>query len=159
MPRWDPFREFARMEQDMRKMFDDFWGGRARREALPGPGRAQLPVRREEALVGTPTVDVVDKKGALVVRSGIPGARKKNIRISVEEDSISILGKVEREKEEKKEDYYYSERAYSSWERSIPLPVKIKPDAAKAKYENGVLEVTLPKSEEAKAKVKEIKIE
>jgi len=89
----------------------------------------------------------------------MPGAKKDNIKISVEEDSIHISGKVEREEEEKKEDYYYSERAYSAWERTIPLPVKIKPDDVKATYKNGVLQVTLPKSEEAKAKVKDIKIE
>lgn len=159
MPRWDPFREFARMERDMRNMFDDFWGGRARREALPGPGKAQLPVRRDEALVGSPTVDIVDKKDKLVLRSEMPGAEKDNIKISVEEDSIHISGKVEREEEEKREDYYYSERAYSAWDRTIPLPVKIKPDDVKATYKNGVLQVTLPKSEEAKAKVKDIKIE
>jgi len=140
-------------------MFDDFWAGRARREALPGSGRAQLPAERDEALVGTPTVDIVDKKDKLVLRSEMPGAKKDNIRISVEEDSIHISGKVEWEEEEKKEDYYYSERAYSAWERTIPLPVQIKPDDVKTTYKNGVLEVTLPKAEEAKAKVKEIKIE
>jgi len=159
MPRWDPFREFARMERDMRNMFDDFWGGRARQEALPGPGKVQLPARRDEALVGTPTVDIVDKKDKLVLRSEMPGAKKDNIKISIEEDRIHLSGKIEREKEEKKEDYYYSERAYSAWERTIPLPVKIKPDDVKATYKNGVLEVTLPKAEEAKAKVKDIKIE
>jgi len=159
MPRWDPFREFVRMERDMRRMFDDFWRGGMRREALSGPRRAQLPARQEEALVGTPTVDVVDKKDKLILRSEMPGAKKENIKISVEEDNISISGKVEREKEEKKEDYYYSERAYSAWERTIPLPVKIKPDDVKATYKNGVLEVTLPKAKEAKAKVKNIKIE
>ena len=159
MPRWDPFREFARMERDMRNMFDDFWGGRARREALPGPGKAQLPAKREEALVGTPIVDVVDKKDKLILRSEMPGAKKDNIKISVEEDRIHISGKVEREEEEKKEDYYYSERAYSAWERTIPLPVKIKTDDVRATYKNGVLQVTLPKCEEAKAKVRDIKIE
>ncbi|MBE0478755.1 Hsp20 family protein [Candidatus Aerophobetes bacterium] len=51
------------------------------------------------------------------------------------------------------------ERAYSTWQRTIPLPLKVKADAAKAKYENGILEVTLPKAEEAKAKRKEIKVE
>jgi len=159
MPRWDPFREFARMERDMRNMFDDFWGGRARQEALPGPGKAQLPVRREEPLVGTPTIDIVDKKDTLILRSEMPGANKDNIKISIEEDRIHLSGKIEREKEEKKEDYYYSERAYSAWERTIPLPVNIKPNDVKATYKNGVLEVTLPKSEEAKKKVREIEIE
>ncbi|MBC7189642.1 Hsp20/alpha crystallin family protein, partial [Candidatus Aerophobetes bacterium] len=110
-------------------------------------------------LIGTPPVDLVDKGDSLVLRSEMPGVKKEDIKISVTEDEITISGKVERAKEEKEEDYYYAERAYSSWQRTIPLPVKIKSDAAKAKYENGVLEVTLPKAEEAKAKRKEIKVE
>ena len=89
----------------------------------------------------------------------MPGVKKDDIKISVTEDEISFAGKVERAKEEKDEDYYYCERAYSTWHRTIPLPARVKADAAKAKYENGILEVTLPKDEEAKAKRKEIKVE
>lgn len=87
IPRWDPFREVARIERDMRNMFDDFWGGRVRKEALPGPGKAQLPVRREEALVGTPTVDIVDKKDKLVLRSEMPGAKLEQRKRASESQS------------------------------------------------------------------------
>jgi len=72
---------------------------------------------------------------------------------------VSLSGKIEQKKEEKGENYYYAERAYSGWERTIPLPVRIQSDKAKAKYQNGVLEITLPKAEEAKKKRKELKIE
>jgi len=155
---WEPFSELARIEREMRRMFDDFWGGR-RREALPGVRRTVPPAEREEGLVGTPAVDLVDKGDTLVLRSEMPGLKKQNIHISVTENDISVSGKAERAKEEKAKDYYYSERAYSSWQRAIPLPVRVKSERVKAKYEDGILEVTLPKTEEAKAKRKEIKIE
>jgi len=156
---WDPFREFSRIEREIRKIFDEFWGERRKWGVLPGPRRSEVPAEREEGLVGTPPIDLIDKGENLLLRSEMPGVKKKDIKISVTENDITISGKVEKAKEEKKEDYYYAERAYSSWERTVPLPVKIKSDAAKAKYENGVLEVTLPKAEEAKAKRKEVKVE
>jgi HSP20 family protein len=159
MPIWDPFRELASMEREMRRLFDDFWGRRTGREALPGPRRAGLPAEREEGLIGTPAVDLIDKKDTLIFRAEMPGVKKEDIKISVDENSISVSGKGERKKEEKREDYYYAERAYGSWERTLALPTKVKTEEVKAKYENGVLEVSLPKVEEAKPKAKEIKIE
>jgi len=162
MALWDLSREFARLEREMRRMLDDFWSGR-RREALPGPKWAGPPAQREEGLVGTASVDLIDKKDTLIFRAQMPGLKKKNIKLSVTEDDISVLGKIERAKEEKDEDYYCCERTYSSWQRTIPLPVKVKSDQVKAEYQDGILEVTLPKTEEAKVKPKprarEIKIE
>lgn len=160
---WDPWKEFSRMEREMRRLFDELWGVQERigkRVALPGKGeKAVLPVEKREALVGTPPVDLVDKDDFLILRSEMPGVKKDNIKISITDDEVTLLGKVEQKKEEKEEDYYYSERSYSSWQRTIPLPVKIKSDKVKAKYEDGVLEITLPKVEEEKKKKKEIKIE
>lgn len=159
MAMWDPFRELSRMEREIRRLFDDFWGERKRERFLPGRRRAEVPAEREEGLIGTPPVDLVDKGENLVLRSEMPGVKKDDIKISVTEDNISISGKAGRSKQEKEEDYYYAERAYSSWQRTVPFPVRIKSDQAKAQYQNGVLEVTLPKAEEAKAKRKELKIE
>jgi len=158
---WDPFREFSRIEREIKKMFDEFWGERRRWGVLPRPRRrAEVPAEvTEEGLVGTPPVDLVDKGEDLVLRSEMPGVKKEDIKISVTEDEVTISGKVEKAREEKEEDYYYAERTYSSWQRTVPLPVKIKTDKVKAKYENGVLEVTMPKAEEAKAKRKEVKVE
>lgn len=147
------------MEREMRTMFDDFWGRGIRREALSGPRGAGVPAPRERGLIGTPAVDLVDKGDTLVLRSEMPGLKKENINISVTENDLSISGKVERAREKKAENYYYSERAHGAWERTIPLPVKVKSEHVKAKYQDGVLEVTLPKTEEAKRKRKEIKIE
>lgn len=156
---WDPLREFSRIEREIRRMFDDFWGERRRFGILPGPRRTELPAEREGGLIGTPAVDLVDKGDKLVLRSEMPGVKKEDIKISLGEDDISISGKIEKEKEEKEEDYYYCEREYGSWQRTLPLPVKVKSDQVKAKYKDGVLEIVLPKAEEVKEKKKEIKVE
>lgn len=157
---WDPWREFSRMEREMRRWFDELWGIRERvGRRLPSPKRAGIPAEREEAAIGTPPVDLIDKEDFLILRSEMPGVKKENLKISVTDDEVSLSGKIEQKKEEKGENYYYAERAYSGWERTIPLPVRIQSDKAKAKYQNGVLEITLPKAEEAKKKRKELKIE
>jgi HSP20 family protein len=159
VPTWDPFREFVRFERDLRRMFDEFWGERRRREALPGPTKTGFPIEQREALVGTPAIDLIDKKDSLILRSEMPGVKKENLKVSVNENSISISGKIEQERKTKEEDYYFCERGCSSWQRTLSLPVKVKPEKAKANYKDGLLEITLPKTEEAKAKAKEIKIE
>ena len=158
MAMWDPWREFSRMEREMRRWFDELWGIKERVEGkLPSPERAGLPMGRRE-LVGTPPVDLIDRGDSLVLRSEMPGVKKENLKVSVTEDEVSISGKVERTREAEKENYYYAERSYSAWQRRVPLPVKVHSDKAKAKYEDGVLEIILPKVEETK-KGKELEIE
>lgn len=158
---WDPWREFSRMEREIGKMFDELWRGprgRGERPALTGK-TGQVPAEKERTLIGTPPVDLIDKKNSLVLKSEMPGVKKKDIKITVTDDEVSLSGKVEQTKEEKRENYYHCERAYNSWQRTIPLPIKVQSDKAKAAYKDGVLEVTLPKSEEAKEKRKEIRID
>lgn len=159
MPVWDPFRAFGRLEREMRRMFDEFRSRGSGLQAVPGPRGSVLPAEREVGLVGMPSVDLIDKENHLLFRAEMPGLKKKDIKISVTEHDISVSGKVERAKEEKEEDYYCCERAYSSWQRTIPLPVRVKSEEVKAKYQDGILEVTLPKTEEAKEKAKEIETE
>lgn len=103
MALWDPLRDFSRMEQEIRRMFDDFWSDRKRWGILPGPRRAEVPTEREGTLVGTPRIDVVDKGGTLVLCSEMPGVKKDDIKITVTEDRVNIAGKVEKVKEEKEE--------------------------------------------------------
>jgi len=154
----DPWREFSRMEREMRRWFDELWGIKERAEGrLPSPEKAGLPVGRRE-LVGTPPVDLIDRGDSLILRSEVPGVKKENLKVSVTENEVSISGKVERKREAEKENYYYAERSYSAWQRRIPLPVKVDSGKAKAKYEDGVLEIILPKVEGTERR-KELEIE
>jgi len=127
-----------------------------------GKGNEKASLSREgKSTCGKSTrgTHIIDKEDSLILRSEIPGVKKENLKISVSDDEVSLSGKIERKKEEKEKNYYYCERAYNAWQRTLPLPVRVQSDKAKAKYEDGVLEITLPKVEEAKKKIRELKIE
>lgn len=96
-----------------------------------------------------PSVDVEDKDNAIVVHAELPGVEKKDLDISLTETHLTIKAKTQ--KEEKKEDgnFYRSEIRRGEFSRTIPLPVAVNGEAAKAKFDNGVLELTLPKMEKS----------
>lgn len=99
-------------------------------------------------------MDVYEKGDDVIVEIKAPGFSKDDIDVSIESGKITIVGKYKEEKEEKDEDrkYYYREITNQSFTRSCELPVSVVPDKAEAKFENGILKITLPKSEEAKPK-------
>ena len=157
---WDPFRDLYRMERDIGRMFDEFWTGRTRSgRELAAPKKGGLPAEKTEGLTGVPVADLIDKKDALVIRAEIPGVTKDNIKVNVTEDRVDISAEAEKKKEEKEDNYYCCERTYGVWQRSFSLPERVKSEQAKARYKDGVLEITLPKTEEEKKKKRELKIE
>jgi HSP20 family protein len=109
--------------------------------------------RRPEGRGGwLPEMDVFEKDGKLVVRTDLPGMTADDIEVSVEGDVLTIKGHREEEKEVKEEDYYCSERATGDFFRTVRLPEGVTPDAFEAHYENGILEVTVPRPQKAEAK-------
>ncbi len=143
---WRPFRELERMRREMDRLWDSFLEGR--------PGR-----KVEEIAEWLPTLDVSETKNELVVRAEIPGIDTKDIDISLTNDLLTIKGEKKQEKEEKGENYHLVERSYGSFTRAIRLPKEVQGDKISASYKNGILKVTLPKSEEAKKKEIKIKVE
>ena len=143
--KFEPFRELS----DFRDAFDRFFG------------RSLLDRRFEDfGNVGfTPKIEVVDRKDALLVKAEIPGIDKKDVKVSIEDDNLIIQGEHKKETETKEEGYYYSERNYGNFYRSIPLAVKVDEKEVKAKYADGLVTITLPKSKETKEKTKVITIE
>lgn len=136
---WSPLRELSDIERNMDTMFGE--------SSLPS-----LWSRSPEAKGWFPAMDVFEKDGKFVVKAEIPGIDEGNINVSVEGDTLMIKGEKKMEKEVKEEDYYRSERSYGSFVRSIPLSSAVDKDKIEANYENGVLEVTLPKIAEKKPK-------
>ena len=110
-------------------------------------------------------VDVIDKEKDVLVKANVPGFEQEDINIEVTEDSVTIRGKFEEyNKDDKKEKeeirYVIKERPQKmSFERVIPLDVKVMPDKAKAKLKNGVLEITIPKAEVTQKKTIKIDVE
>lgn len=103
-----------------------------------------------------PAVDAYEKDDKFVVKAELPGMKEEDIDVSVVGDTLSIKGEKKTETEVKEENYYRSERSYGSFFHSIPLPSAVDADKIEATYEDGVLEVTLPKI--AKVKPKKVKV-
>ncbi|MGD9014493.1 MAG: Hsp20/alpha crystallin family protein [Candidatus Omnitrophota bacterium] len=99
-----------------------------------------------------PAVDIYDNKSNLVIKADLPGMTQKDIDVSVEDDVLRIKGEKKKEHEEKRDNYFRLERSYGYFERSFALPSNVDATKVKAAYKDGVLELTLPKKEEAKPK-------
>ncbi len=100
----------------------------------------------------TPPVDVYEDKDKYVIKAELPGMRKEDIDVSLEGNTLTICGERKEEKENKGGESYRSERYFGRFQRSVTLPMSVQPDNVNANYKDGVLAVTLHKSEESKPK-------
>jgi HSP20 family protein len=137
--RWRPFRDVVSIQDEMNRLFDDFFG------------RPVLKTGWTEG-VWSPTVDVSEDKDNVIIRAEMPGMSKEDVKISIQDNVLTLKGEKKQEKEEKDKNYHRIERSYGSFCRSFQLPTSVKSDKVKASYKDGVLSVTLPKTEEVKPK-------
>ena len=135
--RWDPFREMTSLQSQVNRLADSLWSG------------------RQESWV--PAVDVFDTDDAVVLKAELPGMKVDDIQIEVDDNVLTIKGERSFEEKVDEERYYRVERRYGSFQRSLALPQGVKPDDIQATYEDGVLEVTVPKAEAEKPKRIEVK--
>lgn len=118
-----------------------------------------FPIRRATSGVW-PKVDIVENEDHYTIHAELPGISKSDVKMTVENGVLTIKGeKKEEKKEEKKNRYYYYERSFGSFERSFYLPENVEEKNIEAKYNNGVLEVILKKTEKEKPKALEIKVD
>jgi HSP20 family protein len=110
------------------------------------------------ASIAVPAVDVTEADGAYKVTAELPGLSEKDIEVSVSGDMLVLRGEKRQEKEEKEANYYLSERAYGSFQRSFALPDGVDRDKISAEFNKGILTLTLPKTAEAKQQDKKIEI-
>ena len=103
-----------------------------------------------------PKVDVIDREDEVVVRAEVPGVTKDDLDVSVSENTVTIRGETKHEEKEEKGDYHRSEITRGAFARTVLLPSNVNADEAKAKFADGVLELTLPKVEKAKKKAVKI---
>ncbi len=106
-----------------------------------------------------PATDVYETEDAVKIEVEVPGMSKDDIKITVEDNILRIHGQKKLEREEKGKSYYVVERSHGSFERAFRLPEYVEPEKITAKFENGVLTITLPKKEGEKKKVIDVKIE
>jgi HSP20 family protein len=105
-----------------------------------------------------PQLDVTEADKEIVVSAELPGLEAKDVELSVEKDMLTIRGEKRSEETSGDGGQRWTERTYGKFERNIPLPTDVKADAAKAEFKNGVLRITLPKSEDAKPRAQKIPI-
>lgn len=141
----DPFREMERLQEEMDEIFGELWGARPSRLALPEKiaGASDALTLRD---FRAPLVDIAENDKAITVTAEIPGVDKKDIDLNIKEEMIEIKVEKKSEAKEERKGYYRMERSYRGFYRALPLPSKILPESAEAKYNNGVLEITLPKA-------------
>lgn len=139
---WEPLRDLQKMHEEMDRLFSGFWP-KADRDGA-------------EIAAWRPAIDMYEEKDRIVVKAELPGVRKEDLALSLTEDILTIKGERKYEKEEKRENYYRLEGSYGTFQRALQLPRSVKSDAVAAEFRDGVLKITLPKSEESKTR--EIKI-
>ena len=150
---WRPFMDLTHWERDMERMMDDFFGRRTR------PWWPERWFRTESMDVTAPAVDLFEEKDDIVVKAELPGMDKDNIEVRLTDHHLTIKGEKKKEEEVKEENYYRSERSYGSFLRTLELPKEVHADKVKASFKKGILEVRLPKTEDAKAKEVKVKID
>lgn len=142
----DPWKDFGTLQERINGMFDDTM-------------RALYPHEGEELERGTwmPAVDIHETEDGYVVKADLPGMKREDIQIDLKDNTLQIKGEKKFEEKVSKDNYIRTERAYGTFVRSFTLPHNVDPEKIKASYRDGVLELTLPKKEEAKPK--QIKVE
>ena len=132
--RWDPFREMTNFEDQ----FNRLWRG-----VVDGG-------KRQESWL--PAVDVFDTKESVVLKAELAGMKPDDIQIEVEDNVLTIKGERRFEEKVEEDRYYRVERRFGSFQRSIALPQGVDAEDIQASYEDGILEVRVPKAEEEKPK-------
>lgn len=151
--RWNPGRDLAmfptdilNMQRGINKMFDSFFRGSAQDDGDLFPS------------VWTPAVDVAEHDNEYIVKVELPGVARDDVKITMQENILTIRGEKKQEKETKDSDFHRVERSYGSFQRSFTLPTHVKNDRIEASFKDGILTVNLPKAEEAKPKQIEVRV-
>jgi len=137
---WNPFEELA----GFRRLFD---------EPVVGALRDGILTAEE----WKPLMDVVETKDGITLKVEVPGMKQEDINISLEDNTLTVKGERKHESEVNEEGYTRFERSYGTFQRSVALPPTVDAERVKATYKDGVLEIQLPKKEEARPKT--IKVE
>ncbi len=141
--KWEPAENLTLLRKDMDRLLDDFFGN--------------SPFRFEREHDFVPNVEVSDTKEAIIVKAQVPGVSQDNLQVSITDDALTLKGEMKEEEQTEEKNVYRREFYYGSFARTIPLPMAVHSEQAEAKLKDGVLEITIPKSE--KAKVKEIPVQ
>jgi HSP20 family protein len=130
--KFEPLREFENFQNKLQRFFGDF----------PTMGS-------EFGQAFTPRIDISEDEKHIYVEAEIPGVKKEEINISLEDNILTIKGEKKSQQEKEDKTYYRSERSYGTFTRSFTLPETINPDSVKANFENGILHIAMEKAKPA----------
>lgn len=140
--RWDPFRELTALQSEVNRLFSRMAGGEV-----------------AERQSWTPSIDVIETDDSIKLKAELAGMDPADINIEVQDNVLTVSGERRFEEEVKEDRYYRIERRYGAFSRSIALPQTVDEERIEAKYENGILEVSIPKVEAAKPKKIKVAVE
>jgi HSP20 family protein len=136
------------------------WFEEAFRRPFSLLGPSWLPrLRATEMEEAIPSVDIFEEGDNVVVKAELPGIKKEDVDVSMTDNVISISGEKKKEEKVERKNYYREERSYGSFTRSFRLPMEVQTDKAKAQFKEGILEIRIPKTEEAKKRERKVSIE
>jgi HSP20 family protein len=139
LTRFEPFREFATLQDRINRVFRESYSPEGRDETLTTSSFA-------------PAVDVYEDEHSVTLKIEVPGIEEKDIDVRIENNTLTVHGERKIEKEEKEENYRRVERQYGSFTRTFNLPTTVDSEKVSANYDKGVLKIALPKKAEAKPK-------
>jgi HSP20 family protein len=142
--RWEPAREVNSLQQEFNRLFGTIFD-------------SQTGERRAAARRWVPAIDLVEEDGQYVLRADLPGLSEDDVKVEFENRVLRISGERRSEREDRGEGYYRIERASGSFSRSLRLPEGVDAESIEASFENGVLEVTIPKPEQRQPKLVAVK--
>jgi HSP20 family protein len=145
LAKWNPFRELEEIQNRLGSLFP--------RTAVRGLGQEAMTVSE-----WTPLVDITEDDKEYLIKAELPEVKKEDVKVTVENGTLTMTGERKFEKEEKDKKYHRIERAYGSFMRSFTLPEGAAGDKVSADFKDGVLKVHLPKSAEAKPKSIDVKV-
>lgn len=135
---WPAFGRLSSLRDELDRLFESPWNELARTSQLLGGW--------------TPALDVYEEKENFVVKAELPGMKKEDIDVSLHAGSLSISGERKSEAKEENSEVCRTERYFGRFQRTVTLPAPVAADKVKAQYKDGILTITLPKTEEAKPK-------
>jgi len=142
--RWDPFHQLTSLRDEIDRLFES---------PFSALGEGLQPFMSG----WSPALDLYDEKDNFVVKAELPGMKKEEIEIQLHDGVLTLSGERKRETKFEGADTHRSERFVGRFQRTLTLPSQVDPDKVKATYQDGILTVTLPKSEAAKPKQIQIK--
>jgi HSP20 family protein len=144
------FHGMDSLHKEMDRLFESFWEGNGRHTSMT-KSRSHFHV--------TPLVDETEDEKAFHIKVELPGMDQEDVDITLTNGQLTIRGEKKRDEEEKGKDFYRRERSFGSFCRSLPIPIDVDESRIEASFKKGVLSIELPKSDEARKKVKHIHVE